>query len=123
MLSVAALTTLPTGRMESSAAAIPVRTSAPEAVVFPLQYAVAEKSSRAPGTGALGSTTPAPPHGSRSKVVASYVSISPPMTTSITRRRCELELERSLFMYESARTRTADRDHQTCRAAPLDDPS
>ena len=42
---MATLTTLPTGRIESSAAAMPVRTAAPDAVVVPLQYAVAEKSS------------------------------------------------------------------------------
>src|SRR6267142_1361577 len=98
MLSVATLTTLPTGRIESSAAAMPVRTCAPDAVVVPLQYAVAEKSRRAPGTGALGSTTrAAAPHGSRSNVVASYVTSSAPMTTTMTTRRCELERERIRF--------------------------
>jgi len=41
----------PTGRMSGSAAAIPVRTFTPEAVLVPLQYAVAVNRSRAPGTG------------------------------------------------------------------------
>src|SRR5881397_2380979 len=99
MLSVATFTTLPTGRMESSAAAMPVRTWVPEAVVVPLQYAVAEKSRRAPGTGAPGSTTPEDaPQGIRSNVVASYAIISPPMTTSITTRRCVFERARSRFI-------------------------
>jgi hypothetical protein len=35
---------------------MPVRTFTPEAVVVPLQYAVAVKPSRAPGAGAGGTT-------------------------------------------------------------------
>src|SRR5262245_647035 len=51
------LTTLPTGRIDGSEAAIPVRTPTPDAVVVPLQYAVAVNSRRAPAAGAVGSTT------------------------------------------------------------------
>ena len=43
--------TLPTGRIAGSAAAMPVRTPTPDAVVSPLQYAVAENCSRAPACG------------------------------------------------------------------------
>ena len=50
------LTTLPTGRIEGSEAAIPVRAPTPDAVVVPLQYAVALKRSRAPAAGSVGST-------------------------------------------------------------------
>src|SRR5918994_4916304 len=41
----------PTGRRSGSAAAIPRRTFTPDAVVVPLQYAVAVKRSRRPGAG------------------------------------------------------------------------
>jgi hypothetical protein len=45
------LSTVPTGRIDGSAAAMPLRTPTPDAVVVPLQYAVALKGSRAPGNG------------------------------------------------------------------------
>jgi hypothetical protein len=49
--SVSRRTTLPTGRIAGSAAAMPVRTPTPDAVVWPLQYAVAENIRRAPACG------------------------------------------------------------------------
>src|SRR4249919_4369207 len=45
------LTTLPTGRSVGSAAATPVRATTPDAVVLPLQYAVAAKGIWLPGRG------------------------------------------------------------------------
>src|SRR5258706_16356057 len=101
-----------TGRILSSAAAMPVRTCVHDAVVVPLQYAVAEKSRRAPGTGALGSTTPcSAPHGSRSDVVTSYVINSAPMTTIITTRRCEFDRERTRFMIAGSAFRRTGNAH------------
>jgi len=43
--------TVPTGSRSGSPAATPLWTPAPDAVVSPLQYAVALKASRAPGVG------------------------------------------------------------------------
>ena len=48
---VSTRTTLPTGRIAGSAAAMPVLTPTPDAVVSPLQYAVAENCNRAPAWG------------------------------------------------------------------------
>src|SRR6187399_3165165 len=50
-MPAATLTTLPTGSSCGSAAATPVRTVTPEAVVEPLQYAVAVNAIRDPGGG------------------------------------------------------------------------
>src|SRR5262245_58184690 len=71
--SVVTLRTVPTGSRVGSAAAIPDRTSTPEAVVVPLQYPVAANCRRVPVTGAVGSITAPPAANSReSNVVASY---------------------------------------------------
>src|SRR4029453_4283814 len=80
------LTTLPTGRIEGSDAAIPVRTVAPEVVVVPLQYAVAVKSRCAPAVGAVGSRICAR-RGvvlRESKMLTSYASIRPTTAVKVT---------------------------------------
>ena len=73
----------PTGSRVGSAAAIPVRAATPEAVVVPLQYAVASNCSRAPGVGSLvPSISSACRAANReSETVASYSS-----TNAVTRK-------------------------------------
>src|SRR5512139_1030423 len=83
MLSVVTVTTLPTGSSALSAAAMPVRTTTPEAVVLPLQYAVAVNWRRAPGTGVVGSTSFWLHGHTESMVVASYSSTNPVTATRV----------------------------------------
>src|SRR5687767_9032568 len=77
------LTTLPTGRIDGSDAAIPLRTPTPDAVVVPLQYAVAVNSSRAPAPGNVGSRS-AEPTPRRSNMLTSYINTKPTMAITVT---------------------------------------
>src|SRR5258707_12094548 len=86
-------TTEPTGSRSGSAAAMPDRTFTPDAVVLPLQYAVAEKRSRDPGIGGEGSTAGRSRAAKReSRIVTSYNHTNPTTTTTVasTFRHSEL---------------------------------
>src|SRR5688572_16482478 len=78
------LTTLPTGRRAGSDAATPVRATTPDAVVVPLQYAVAVKSWREPAAGRVGSTTPGGASLRESDMLISYANTKPTLATSVT---------------------------------------
>ena len=73
------LTTLPTGRRVGSAAAIPVRATTPEAVVVPLQYAVAENGSWLPGRGPPPCAIDSQNELRESNIWSSYISRKPAM--------------------------------------------
>src|SRR4029079_14538086 len=98
VLSVVMVTTLPTGSSPLSAAAMPVRTVTPEAVVAPLQYAVALNCRRAPGTGSVGSTGLALQGHTESIVVASYSNTNPVIATRVASsvRQFEREIVRRI---------------------------
>ena len=95
------LTTVPTGSSAGSAAATPVRTCTPDAVVSPLQYAVAVKCSREPGCGEAAVSASIAKRASRT--VASYTNTKPTTAPRVAtafrqndrvRNMLELEIQR-----------------------------
>lgn len=90
------LTTLPTGRSVGSAAATPVRATTPDAVVLPLQYAVAAKGIWLPGRGELPCAIDCQNALRESNISAWYMNRKP--ITAITKtpsfRRVEREMTR-----------------------------
>src|SRR5687768_16227142 len=105
--SVVMLTTLPTGRIFGSDAAMPVRTPTPDAVVVPLQYAVALKVSRDPAAGAVGSTAPWRAALRESIVVTSYSSTNVTIATMVASSLRQSDREMIRFISESVRIRPA----------------
>src|SRR5262245_20185028 len=98
--------TLPTGSTIGSAAAIPVRTSTPDEVVEPLQYAVALNGSCVPVSGdpwlvviAIRATL------RESNICASYRNTKPAMATTSTTSFSHAGPERMRIMTGNARSR------------------
>src|SRR5262245_37675076 len=104
--------------MSASPAATPVRTPTPDAVVVPLQYAVALKARRAPARGEVGSTAPRAAAASReSNVETSYRNTKPTTHTKVTSslRHSDREMIR---LIGNARTPRAAPVHLQTFAAP-----
>ena len=77
-----------------SAAATPVRATTPDAVVVPLQYAVAEKGSWLPGSGGLPCAIDCQSALRESNISASYMRTKP--TTAITRTTSFRHVDREM---------------------------